>query len=191
LTRERQPQVVERLELEEAGLDLELGVFHQAGEAARRQDGAEDQSQSGRDFRGVVALDPLEREAAVGLPFRVERHPEETAVAHRSLEERGRRIRRSRPLRGVERKKPAVSLAQVDGRAARARNRQRGVRDSCRERLFGFAPEDRERPGELVHPPGRANGGVGHTVSAAATEFILHPHLHAAATAASASSSVG
>ena len=151
-------QVVERFELEKTRLDLELRILDEPGEPARRQDRPEDPAERGRQLLRLFVLDALERETAVGLPFRVERYPQPAAVRDDVFQKRLRRLDRHALFPGVESEQPTVPVAKVDGRAAGPDGGERGLGDPDGQRLVGLALQRRERPGEAGDGSRRAQG---------------------------------
>ena len=155
-------EIVERFELEKTRFDLELRVLDETGEPARRQNRPEDQAETRRQLLRLLVSQPLEREAAVGLAFRVERHPEETGVDDGARGKRFRKLDRRAVFPGVESEQPPVSVAKVHGGATRPRDRERGFGNPGSQRLFGLATEDRKRLRELVEEPRTAKSGLAH-----------------------------
>src|SRR5262249_43310688 len=144
LAAERQAEVVERLELDQARTDLEVRLLDLAAVAVRAEKPAETDSQERRDLGRLSRGDAFEGELAVDLSLGGQRH-EEQPLARRLLEIL---VEKSlAPVAGHGAADPAFALAQVDRRAPGAAPAQRRPGQpgeegfGARERLLQRLPE--------------------------------------------------
>ena len=131
LPAQRESQIVERLELEQARLQLELRVADEARETVGSHQGPEEKSEHRTVLEGLLARDAEEPQEPVDLPFRGERHPE-VALAHER--DGGQRIRNLAGIHAAGElgaaSHPGVAFLEVDRRILRPRGDQSGLGDA-------------------------------------------------------------
>ncbi len=113
LPAEREAEVVERLELQQPRLELELGVPDLTRQAMRRDEGAEEKAEQGGLLRGLLRGRVEDAQEPVGLALGAERHPQ-LALADEDALRAG--ARGSRPAR----RRPRASRRCAPRRRARA-----------------------------------------------------------------------
>src|SRR5262249_31631921 len=76
LSAERQPEIVERLQLEKPRLELELGVADLPRQAVRAHERPEEKREQRAALERLLARDPEQAQETVDLALRRERNPE-------------------------------------------------------------------------------------------------------------------